>query len=114
MRNGNNSFLSNPFSLHINQKIGICNEILATSFKFFKVINQRLFFCFIEDEDNEEAKESTLEDGKISSFDDHEDSVYCAEWSATDPWIFASLSYDGRLVINHVPRNIKFRILNLM
>lgn len=68
----------------------------------------------IEDEDNEEANESTLEDGKISSFDDHEDSVYCAEWSATDPWIFASLSYDGRLVINHVPRNIKFRILNLM
>lgn len=64
-------------------------------------------------EDEETDKESSLEDGKIRTFDDHEDSVYCAEWSASDPWVFASLSYDGRLVINHVPRTIKFRILNL-
>ena len=71
----------------------------------------------IEDEDDDEdggMKEPSLEDGKIRTFDDHEDSVYCAEWSATDPWVFASLSYDGRLVVNHVPRNIKFRILNLV
>ena len=67
-----------------------------------------------DDDDVEENREPTIEDGKISSYDDHEDSVYCAEWSATDPWIFASLSYDGRLVVNYVPRNIKFRILNLM
>ncbi len=71
---------------------------------------------FIEDEEEStiESKEPSLEDGKIRTFDDHEDSVYCAEWSSTDPWVFASLSYDGRLVINHVPRNIKFRILNLV
>lgn len=68
----------------------------------------------MEDEDEYHASNKALEDGKIRTFDDHEDSVYCAEWSATDPWIFASLSYDGRLVINNVPRNIKFRILNLV
>ena len=67
-----------------------------------------------EDEEDDHSKEPSLEDGKIKTFDDHEDSVYCAEWSATDPWIFATLSYDGRLVVNHVPRNIKFRILNLV
>lgn len=69
----------------------------------------------MEDEENEEIeKEPSLEDGKIKTFEDHEDSVYCAEWSANDPWVFASLSYDGRLVINFVPRSIKFRILNLV
>ena len=66
------------------------------------------------DGDGVDDKEPSLEDGKIKTFDDHEDSVYCVEWSATDPWVFASLSYDGRLVINHVPRSIKFRILNLV
>ena len=31
------------------------------------------------------------------------ETVYSAVWSAADAWIFASLSYDERLVINHVP-----------
>jgi hypothetical protein len=42
-----------------------------------------------------------------------QDSVYTAEWSAADPWTFGSLSYDGRLVIGHVSRAVKYRILNL-
>jgi hypothetical protein len=45
------------------------------------------------------------------AYDEHEESVYVAEWSAADPWVFASLSYDGRFVINRVPREIKYRIL---
>lgn len=52
-----------------------------------------------------------LEDELICSFEEHEDSVYAAEWSASDPWIFASLSYDGRLVINKVPKKEKFSLL---
>ena len=32
-------------------------------------------------------------------------------WSAVDPWVFASLSYDGRVVINRVPSQIKYKIL---
>ncbi len=38
-------------------------------------------------------------------------SVYAVEWSPVDPWVFASLSYDGRFVINKVPDQIKFKIL---
>lgn len=49
--------------------------------------------------------------GQVHCFDDHEDSVYGATWSAADPWCFASLSYDGRLVLNTVPRAEKYRIL---
>lgn len=50
-------------------------------------------------------------DGVIATFDEHEDSVYAVEWSTADPWVFASLSYDGRLVINRVPRAEKYKIL---
>ncbi|KAJ1886134.1 Protein tssc1, partial [Coemansia sp. IMI 209127] len=50
-------------------------------------------------------------DGLVAQFDDHETSVYAAHWSAADPWIFASLSFDGRMVINHVPREEKYKIL---
>ena len=50
-------------------------------------------------------------DGVISTYEEHEDSVYAVEWSSADPWVFASLSYDGRLVINRVPRTEKYKIL---
>ena len=52
-----------------------------------------------------------LADEVIAKFEEHEDSVYSAVWSSADAWIFASLSYDGRLVINHVPQQEKFAIL---
>jgi len=76
-------------------------------------------FGHLEDDLNEEGDsnkkgEMALQDGVIKTYDDHEDSVYAAEWSCADPWTFASLSYDGRLVINQVPRSVKFRILNLV
>ncbi|VDP05129.1 unnamed protein product [Soboliphyme baturini] len=54
-----------------------------------------------------------LTDGVIRRYEDHEESVYCCEWSSVDPWVFASLSYDGRVIINTVPRKIKYSILNL-
>ena len=69
----------------------------------------------IIDEDQEaDGKRAQLEDGIISVWTDHEDSVYTAEWSSADPWSFASLSYDGRLVIGQVPQSVKFTILSLL
>ena len=50
-------------------------------------------------------------DGVIATYEEHEDSVYAVDWSTADPWVFASLSYDGRLVINRVPRAEKYKIL---
>ena len=32
-------------------------------------------------------------------------------WSAADPWMFASLSYDGRIAVNRVPSAVKYKIL---
>lgn len=47
-------------------------------------------------------------DGKIEGV-----SVYYVgiAWSNTDPWVFASVSYDGRVIIGRVPSNIKYSIL---
>lgn len=45
----------------------------------------------------------------LNSYTDYEDSVYGLAWSSREPWIFASLSYDGRVVVesikSHLPRN---------
>ncbi|GJP31611.1 hypothetical protein CLOM_g16167 [Closterium sp. NIES-68] len=43
------------------------------------------------------------------SFTDYEDSVYGITWSAIDPWVFASLSYDGRVVVDLVPTVVRSR-----
>lgn len=69
------------------------------------------FGTMIDQEENKEEKEKPdgSEEGVIQIYDDHEDSVYAVEWSAADFWTFASLSYDGRLVINKVPRSIKYK-----
>ncbi|MED6274593.1 EARP-interacting protein, partial [Characodon lateralis] len=64
-----------------------------------------------EDNHQEDKSKEPLKDSVVSSYEEHEDSVYAAEWSSADPWLFASLSYDGRLVINRVPRALKYRIL---
>ncbi|KNC85204.1 hypothetical protein SARC_02582 [Sphaeroforma arctica JP610] len=58
-----------------------------------------------------EPPSDKIVDGVVRKFDEHEDSVYAVDWSAADPWLFASLSLDGRVVVNHVPRDTKYGIL---
>lgn len=50
-------------------------------------------------------------DGIVHTYQDHEDSVYSAAWSLSDPWTFASLSFDGRIVVNSIPLDHKYKIL---
>ncbi|CRH02639.1 conserved Plasmodium protein, unknown function [Plasmodium relictum] len=47
----------------------------------------------------------------IKTYKDHEESVHQGIWSKTDAWIFASLSYDGKCVVNSVPLEQKYKIL---
>lgn len=67
-----------------------------------------------EDKDNEtidgDSQRAPQQDGIVKIYDEHEESVYAAEWSAADSWVFASLSYDGRLVVNRAPRSERFKI----
>lgn len=64
---------------------------------------------FIEEQDD--RNKEPLKEGVLATYEEHEDSVYAGEWSTADPWLFASLSYDGRMVINRVPRAVKYKIL---
>lgn len=84
----------------------LVNLILSLKLSVFR--NPYLFYwCFFF---NFRIKEP-LQDSVIATYEEHEDSVYAVEWSSADPWLFASLSYDGRLVINRVPRALKYHIL---
>ena len=81
-------------------------------------ISSEPFGRVVDDEDDSDIETSSsteekepIKDGLIATYDEHEDSVYAVEWSAADPWSFASLSYDGRVVINKVPKKVKFDIL---
>ncbi|CAG9813572.1 unnamed protein product [Phaedon cochleariae] len=65
--------------------------------------------CASEDNEELETKQK-LKDGPLQ-WCEHEDSVYCAEWTPADPWVFASLSYDGRLLISHVKKSLKYQIM---
>ena len=67
--------------------------------------------CFYYNLLSSNRSKEPQQDGIISTYEEHEDSVYAVDWSAADPWVFASLSYDGRLVINRVPRAEKYKIL---
>ncbi|KAI8055766.1 WD40-repeat-containing domain protein [Syncephalis plumigaleata] len=50
-------------------------------------------------------------DGLVKSFTDHDDSVYGVAWSPANPWLIASISYSGRLVMSYVPSEEKYKIL---
>lgn len=61
--------------------------------------------------ENEDTTKKRIPDGLLQTYEQHEDSVYCVEWSSSDPWIFASLSYDGRMIISRVPKQYKYQII---
>jgi hypothetical protein len=42
------------------------------------------------------------EEPLLNSYTDYEDSIYGIAWSSHDPSLFASLSYDGRVVLESV------------
>lgn len=46
-----------------------------------------------------------IQDHHVRSFVDHEDGITALAWSCANAnsWLFASLSYDGRVIINRVP-----------
>lgn len=62
------------------------------------IINLRLDIC-------------SLEDGILARLDEQHESIYAVDWSPVDPWVFASVNFDGHFVVNQVPEEIKLGIL---
>lgn len=50
-------------------------------------------------------------DAAIRAHEEHEDSVYSVAWSAASAWVYASLSYQGRVTVAQVPSAEKYKIL---
>lgn len=67
----------------------------------------------LDDQDlmNESSASADVVDTKVKSFEEHEDSVYAVTWAVSDSWLFASVSYDGRVAVNQVPSTEKYKIL---
>lgn len=59
----------------------------------------------------DETASKKQEDHLVATFAEHEESVYSVAWSRADTWLFASLSYDGRFVVNYVPQVEQDKVL---
>jgi WD40 repeat protein len=47
---------------------------------------------------------------RVSRYE-HQDSIYDMAWGAADAWIYVTVAFDGKVVLNHVPSNEKYKIL---
>ena len=47
----------------------------------------------------------------LARLDQQQESIYAVDWSPVDPWIFASVDYDGHFLVSQVPDKIKLGIL---
>lgn len=60
--------------------------------------------------DDENMSETSAPNVRVGRYD-HGEAVYGASWSAADAWIYMTLGYDGKAVLNHVPSKEKYKIL---
>jgi len=47
----------------------------------------------------------------VQKYQQYEDSVYGVAWSSKNPWLFATLSYDGQMLLHLVPKAEKYKLL---
>ena len=52
-------------------------------------------------------QENKNKDALVETYE-HEDTINSVEWSASEAWIFASVSYNGAFFINTVPPEEKY------
>jgi WD40 repeat protein len=62
------------------------------------------------DENYEDKSETSGPNVRVTRYE-HMDSVYAISWGAADAWIYATVGYDGKVVLNHVPSKEKYKIL---
>lgn len=50
-------------------------------------------------------------DAVLKAHTDFDDSVYACSWSLAEAWVYASVSYSGKLQVSQVPSEEKYKIL---
>ncbi|OEU13994.1 WD40 repeat-like protein [Fragilariopsis cylindrus CCMP1102] len=61
--------------------------------------------------DDEQQLNNSNNNARHVSRYEHMDSVNAIAWGAADAWIYMSASFDGKVVLNHVPSKEKYKIL---
>lgn len=62
-------------------------------------------------EDDADDKSDTAAPNVRVSQHEHMDSVYAVAWGAADAWVYASVGYDGKVILSQVPSKEKYKIL---
>jgi WD40 repeat protein len=84
-----------------NIKMNTLNEQLVLTSSTDTLVNLELL------------SESNNSPSLLHSFDELDDSVYGVEWSPLDPWVFAAVSYSGRVLVTTVPQNTRHQLLGI-
>lgn len=58
-----------------------------------------------------EEESSLTTDKLVCKITEHDDSIVDVCWSSQSPWIFASISYDGKCMIHRVPNQLKEELI---
>jgi hypothetical protein len=58
-----------------------------------------------------QAEPRLAADQAVTVNSDHEDSVTAVAWSLKSAWVYASVSYTGRVAVSQVPSAEKYRVL---
>jgi WD40 repeat protein len=61
-------------------------------------------------EGDQEQSETSAPNVRVARYE-HMDSVYAMAWGAADAWVYVTVGYDGKVVLNHVPSKEKYKIL---
>ena len=94
-----------------DKNICLWNIISISSATFGEIDNDIMLSGINSSNDTSSTSNKKENDKLITTYKEHEETVYSIAWSANNAWVFASLSYDGRIVINHVPAATKYKIL---
>jgi WD40 repeat protein len=73
-------------------------------------ISSAPLLAFADDGNDENMSETSAPNVRVGRYD-HGEAVYGASWSAADAWVYMTLGYDGKAVLNHVPSKEKYKIL---
>ena len=60
---------------------------------------------------SEDSQSMDPPDVLIKGWDQHTDTVYSVAWSPADAWVYCSMSFDGKVYLNHVPAAEKYKLL---
>jgi len=60
--------------------------------------------------DADDASETSAPNVRVFRYE-HTESVYGIAWGVADAWLYASVAYDGKILVNHVPSKEKYKIL---